>query len=146
MNETEHLLTVLTEECCEVAERACKAARFGLAEIQPGQPEDNKRRIEKELADLVATAELLGFTIRDEDKAAKREKLKKFMDYARSIGTLEKPSERPMGAPAICMVQTGCMGGTCGKTLPCEGHKPLHEQCWCAAKTEAKDAICPLHG
>lgn len=97
MNETEHLLTVLTEECAEVTQRACKAARFGLAEIQPGQSEDNKRRIEKELADLVATAELLGLIIRDEDKAAKREKLKKFMDYARSLGTLDRPE-----AWAIC--------------------------------------------
>jgi DNA-directed RNA polymerase subunit M/transcription elongation factor TFIIS len=90
MNETEHLLTVLTEECAEVGQRACKALRFGLSEIQPGQPEDNKRRLERELADLMATAELLGLTVRGEDKAAKREKLKKYMDYSREIGTLEK--------------------------------------------------------
>lgn len=88
MNKTEHLLTVLTEECAEVAQRACKAARFGLTEVQPGQHEDNTRRLERELADLMATAELLGLRIRDEDKAAKMEKLKKFMDYARKIGTL----------------------------------------------------------
>lgn len=89
MNETEHLLTVLSEECAEVAQRACKAARFGLSEIQPGQSEDNKRRLERELADLMATADLLGLTVRDEDKAAKLEKLKTFMDYARQVGTLD---------------------------------------------------------
>lgn len=89
MNETEHLLTVLSEECAEVAQRASKAARFGLSEIQPGQPEDNKRRLERELADLMATADLLGLTVRDEDKAAKLEKLKKFMAYSRENGTLE---------------------------------------------------------
>lgn len=103
MNTTEYLLTVLSEECAEVAQRACKAARFGLLEVQPGQNEDNTRRIERELADLMATAELLGLVIRDEDKAEKREKIKKFMDYAREIGTLtDNPAEgcRKCGAPA----------------------------------------------
>lgn len=23
--------------------------------------------------------------------------------------------------------------------------KPINEQCWCASKTEAKDAVCPVH-
>jgi NTP pyrophosphatase (non-canonical NTP hydrolase) len=89
MNKTEYLLTVVSEECAEVSQRACKAARFGMSEIQPGQQEDNKRRIERELADLMATAELLGLQIRDEDKVAKREKLKKYMEYSRDLGTLE---------------------------------------------------------
>lgn len=89
MNETEHLLTILGEECAEVAQRASKAARFGLAEVQPGQAEDNRRRLERELADLMATAELLGLVVREEDKVAKLEKLKKFMAYARQIGTLD---------------------------------------------------------
>lgn len=88
MNELEYLLMVVAEECGEVAQRASKAARFGLSEIQPGQPDDNKRRLERELADLVATAELLGLTIREEDKAAKIEKLKKFMAYSREKGLL----------------------------------------------------------
>lgn len=88
MNETEYLLTVLSEECAEVAQRACKAARFGLREIQPGQPEDNTRRLERELADLMAVAKLLGLRVREKDKAAKRKKLKKFMDYSRKIGAL----------------------------------------------------------
>lgn len=92
MNECEHLLTVLIEECAEVAERACKALRFGLAETQPGQPDDNRRRLERELADLVATAELLTFTIREEDKAAKVMKLKKYMQYSRELGTLQAPA------------------------------------------------------
>lgn len=89
MNETEHLLTVLSEECAEVAQRACKAARFGLTEVQPGQQEDNTRRLERELADLLAVADLLGLRVREEDKAAKIEKLKKFMGYAREVGTLK---------------------------------------------------------
>ncbi len=89
MNKIEHLLTVVSEESAEVGQRACKAIRFGLSEIQPGQQEDNKRRLERELADLMATAELLGLQIKDEDKAAKREKLMKYMDYSRIAGTLK---------------------------------------------------------
>lgn len=89
MNETEYLLTTLSEECAEVAQRACKAIRFGLTEIQPGQEENNVRRMERELADLMAVADLLGLHVRDEDKAAKVEKLKKYMAYSREIGTLE---------------------------------------------------------
>jgi NTP pyrophosphatase (non-canonical NTP hydrolase) len=90
MNETEYLLTTLSEECAEVAQRACKAIRFGLAEVQPGQQEDNTRRLERELADLIAVADLLGLRVREEDKVAKIEKLKKYMGYSREIGTLEK--------------------------------------------------------
>lgn len=90
MTELEYLLTTLSEECAETAQRASKAIRFGISEIQPGQNEDNKRRLEREYAEIVAVGDLLGLQIREEDKAAKHEKLKKFMDYSRQIGTLEK--------------------------------------------------------
>lgn len=93
MNEREYLLTVLVEECAEVAQRACKAMRFGLFETEPGQPDGNKRRLERELADLMATAELMSLIIRDEDKVAKREKLQNYMNYSRQIGTLEVPDK-----------------------------------------------------
>lgn len=101
MNETEYLLTVLSEECAEVVQRASKAARFGLSEIQPGQNDDNRRRLERELADLMATADLLGLRVRDEDKAAKIEKLKKFMDYSREVGTLEDRSKQDLQVEGV---------------------------------------------
>jgi NTP pyrophosphatase (non-canonical NTP hydrolase) len=90
MNETQHLLVILAEECAEVAQRASKAVRFGLLEVQPGQQENNVRRLERELADLLAVADLLGLNVRQDDKAAKYEKVKKFMEYSREIGTLHK--------------------------------------------------------
>lgn len=90
INEEQYLLTVVSEECAESAQRACKAIRFGLTEIQPGEKEDNKRRLERELGDLIGTAELLGLKIHDEDKAAKVEKLKKYMEYSREIGILKR--------------------------------------------------------
>lgn len=88
MNETEYLLMVFAEECAEVAQRASKAARFGLAEIQPGQGDDNLRRIEHELGDLMGVADMLGFKVHDEDKAAKILKVKYFMEYSRKQGLL----------------------------------------------------------
>lgn len=91
MNETEHLLTVLVEECAEVAQVACKAIRFGLSDCKPGQSETNRRMLEREMADLTATADLLGLHIRDEDKAVKLVRLQKFMAYAREVGTLDAP-------------------------------------------------------
>lgn len=87
--ETGQLLTVLSEKCAKVSVRACKAARFGLKEIQPGQLEDNTRRLERELGVLVAVADLLKLKIRDEDKVAKRAKLEKFMAYSKEVGTLQ---------------------------------------------------------
>ncbi len=89
MNTTEHLLTILAEECAEVAQRASKAARFGLTEVRPGETENNARTIEREMGDLMAVFEMLGLCIHEEDKDAKIAKVKKYMDYARKIGTLE---------------------------------------------------------
>lgn len=59
MNRTDHLLWNIAEECSEVAQRASKAARFGLDEIQPGQPYTNAQRIIQEYADLVGVLSLL---------------------------------------------------------------------------------------
>lgn len=53
------LLVILNEECSEVAHRICKALRFGLNEVQPGQSKSNAERIVEELGDLIATFEYL---------------------------------------------------------------------------------------
>jgi hypothetical protein len=122
MNETEHLLTCVAEEGCEIGQRACKAIRFGLSEIQPGQQEDNKRRLEREIADLLGTARMLGLTIREEDIIAKIEKLKKYMGYSREIGTLEDQV-------------TGICGASSGSGIGCDrepGHLGLHENSLCS--------------
>lgn len=49
---------------------------------------------------------------------------------------IEKRSE----ISPLCMVQTGCMGGTCGKLLPCEDHPP---KCICGAGFHSN---CEIHG
>lgn len=89
MRQKEYLLTVLAEECSEVAQRASKAIRFGIEEVQPGQPDDNRRRLERELSELMEVADLLGLKVREEDRAAKRVKLCEFMAYSRRLGILD---------------------------------------------------------
>ncbi|MGG3815576.1 hypothetical protein ABEV34_28610 [Methylorubrum rhodesianum] len=59
MTENEHLLLCLAEECDEVGQRVMKALRFGLDEIQPGQPLSNAQRISGELHDLISVATIL---------------------------------------------------------------------------------------
>ena len=97
MNREEYLLTCLAEECAEVAQRVSKALRFGLNEVQPGQPFTNAERIADELTDLIAVAHILhqegafaGY-LPDLGGAAQRDKLAKierFMAISREHGTL----------------------------------------------------------
>ena len=53
------LLVVLAEEAAEVIQRVCKALRFGVAEIQPGQKLSNGERIFEEVADFIAVFNML---------------------------------------------------------------------------------------
>jgi hypothetical protein len=93
MNRLNHLLWVLAEECAEVAQRASKAARFGMDEVQPGQPLTNEERIWQEMNDLAALGEMLialrgsGGLSRDAIEA-KKEKVEKFLLYSAECGTL----------------------------------------------------------
>jgi len=90
VNSEQHLLVILGEECAETAHRVSKAIRFGMDDIDPNQHETAKRILEREYAEIIAVAEMLGLKARDEDKAAKKERVKKYMDYSREVGTLER--------------------------------------------------------
>lgn len=95
MNTTQYLLSCLIEECAEVIQRATKAQRFGLEEIQPEQSLSNRQRLAAELADLMGTIELLkedGVRLPIPAAAieAKFDKVKKYMDYSRELGVLHK--------------------------------------------------------
>ena len=90
MNRTEHLLIILAEECAEVAQRASKAVRFGMEEVRPGSTEHNARGIEREMGDLMAVFEMLGLRIWEDDKDAKIARVKKYMEYSRQLGTLDR--------------------------------------------------------
>lgn len=96
MNKTEHLLICLAEECAEVAQRVSKALRFGLGEIQMGQPLTNAERISQELHDLIAVALMLEKkgVLKDvvpnhNEVAEKDAKVRLYMRYAKTQGALE---------------------------------------------------------
>lgn len=97
MNRSEHLLSCLAEECCEVGQRVSKALRFGLAEVQAGQPLTNAERIAEELRDLWSVALMLSdeghlglanLWPTAEQTRAKRLKIEKFMAISREQGVL----------------------------------------------------------
>lgn len=59
MTLVDYLLVCLMEECGELSQRAGKAIRFGVEEVQPGQPLTNARRLVDEANDVLAILELL---------------------------------------------------------------------------------------
>lgn len=97
MNQSEHILECLQEECIEVAKDISKSQRFGLNDrnvLNPTCP-TNRERVIDELNDLMAVVEMaVEFGIlphywRDPDKQSiKINKVRKFMDYARKVGAL----------------------------------------------------------
>ncbi len=96
MTEQEHLLTIVGEECTEVHQRCSKALRFGMEEVQPGQPYNNQERILQEFNDLVAAMELLfndeiSHLIFWNDVVLKKQKIAKYLAYSKECGTLVTP-------------------------------------------------------
>lgn len=106
MNRAEYLLGIVGEEGCEVAHRVSKAIRFGVDEVQPGQPDTNGERIRFEVYDVIATYLIAGAEIDglpplhlDADiiaqvTATKRAKIEKFMAISIEQGTLQ-PKDKP---------------------------------------------------
>jgi hypothetical protein len=76
---------VLIEECAEVTQRATKLLRFGIDEVQPGQPLSNKQRLCMEIGDLQVMIEFaIAAGIADAreieiGKEAKRLQLRRFL-------------------------------------------------------------------
>lgn len=104
MTRTEHLLTILAEECAEVAQRVSKALRFGLGEVQPGQTYTNAERVVHELCDLnaaiiMAMGDGVLPTLPDEEEYArlnaKREKVEKFLAFSAGRGLVDGVAADP---------------------------------------------------
>ncbi len=95
MNRTELLLIQLAEECVETAQRASKALRFGLSEVQEGQELDNAQRIVYEFNDIVAIMEILqqerlvDKVIDIEAIEKKKLKIEQWLEYSKSVGTIK---------------------------------------------------------
>lgn len=94
MRRHEHLLWSLAEECAEVAQRASKASRFGLKEIEPGQKLNNAKRITEEVNDLIGIISILVYEKLIPPPSQKKVdkkilKIGKYLSYAKTCGTLE---------------------------------------------------------
>lgn len=92
MNRKEHLLTILTEECVEVAHEATKALRFGLNDKWKDNP-TNAEKLTQEMGDLMAIFNMLvteGHVkpISIDVVEAKYAKVEKFLEYSKQAGTL----------------------------------------------------------
>ena len=59
LNKSTYLLICLIEECAEIIQRVCKAIRFGMDEIQPGQDLNNLERISQEVDDFQGITTML---------------------------------------------------------------------------------------
>jgi len=97
MTTKEALFLRVMEECNEVSQRASKILNFGLQEQQSAEHNTNEVRFWQEYFDLVAVMEMLvekGIINElhtseiEELKKTKKEKVEKFLDYSRSIGTV----------------------------------------------------------
>jgi NTP pyrophosphatase (non-canonical NTP hydrolase) len=112
VNRKEHLLTILIEECQELAKDAAKALRFGTLDrktmdptkvnTDPDEP-TNADRMEKEFNDIVAIVYMLRDEYPDEfnmqesalDQLEKKRKVEKYLEYSAMVGTLDQ--EPPHG-------------------------------------------------
>jgi len=100
MNRAQYLLTKVAEEASEVAERALKAAQFGLDDVQAEVNKgDNTIRLLGEYLDLQAVIEVLiveGMLKLPENYGVyaaahlciKKEKIEKYYQYALLKGTV----------------------------------------------------------
>lgn len=106
MTTQEYLFTCLMEEAAEIILITSKIKRFGLHEIYggPENPElrSNLERLYSEVTDMAGVVDLMselkmltfdenrrGMKTPEELIAAKREKLKKYMDYSRQLGIIK---------------------------------------------------------
>ncbi len=95
MNKAEHLLTTLAEECAETAQAIGKALRFGAKDGHPSAKITNAQEIEKEFIEAMAVRDMLRDlgVLNQPDNAkeiydSKKERVKKFMQYAKNTGAL----------------------------------------------------------
>lgn len=93
LNDTEHLLVCMAEECSEIAQVISKTLRFGLHSTY--KDKSNIDLLSAEVNDFMGVLEMLieagvDITISTEAIALKREKLKRYMEISRDCGTLVK--------------------------------------------------------
>jgi len=95
MDVIEHLIMCLAEEAGEIVQAAGKTGRFGPSDKPPGGGLPNNEYIVAEVNDLLSVLELLqeeGMSLPGIGNRTaidkKKEKVKRFMDYANECGRL----------------------------------------------------------
>lgn len=93
MNEQEHLLVCMAEECGEVTQAVTKILRFGLLNFVPGTNVTNAARLYNELCDIETISKMLvSAHVLGGMPLPTREKEYKVLDHiviARGLGTTE---------------------------------------------------------
>lgn len=85
------LLDVLIEEAAEVIQRATKMKRFGVLEVEPGQPLSNVARLSHEVGDFAAVlarcsnAGLVDDALSMAAAYQKEEKLDRYLQHQRKV-------------------------------------------------------------
>jgi NTP pyrophosphatase (non-canonical NTP hydrolase) len=93
MNNEEYTLTLIAEECNEVAQRATKALRFGLHETQEGQNYTNRERLLQEFWDLTTVMRMLypDVDFENEDWSKNKiQKIEKYKKYSKQLNRLDE--------------------------------------------------------
>lgn len=103
MNRTEHILTVISEECAEIQKNVSKALRFGLDDTNPNNGLTNAELLKREINDLFGMIELLsedqyGLDMNFERELIndKQKKFEKYLEYSKERGTFDQ-GERKLG-------------------------------------------------
>jgi len=95
MTRDELLLVKAMEECNEIAHRISKALRFGMYEVQPGQPLSNRERIRDEVKDLIVTLRMVHIGLAEEPSGSDIERImarvESYLKYSESQGVVVQP-------------------------------------------------------
>lgn len=96
MTKAELLLVQLKEECAEVIVATAKSLRFGPEEVYEPIGVSNAARIEAELCDVIAVAEVLqsegvisGRFMKRDFIDAKKIKINQYLSYSKELGILK---------------------------------------------------------
>lgn len=116
MTKVQYLLTCIAEECAEVAQRASKAARFGLYESQDQSGDlsggvagkrSNYCRLLEEYSDIKALVSMLEQEVPYVQRTStdfsreqlgeliekKKQRVRKYMNYSRDVGQVSYEAE-----------------------------------------------------
>lgn len=97
MTKFEYAMLLLSEECSEVEQRVTKLLRFGQHEVQKNQSDDNLTRLKYELSDLMNVIKYIklefGIDLLDYPETNKLEKINKWIEYSRNLGTIDKEAD-----------------------------------------------------